>query len=112
MAIDAGQVDEKIQVKRYKLQQPLSAYTFPTETPRIHQVRFDDTHLHVDLVDGRSLSIPLLWIPTLHHAEPAEREKYEINRSRTGLIWDPDQCAINEELFIQDYLGPYPKRDG
>ena len=99
------ELDEE-QVKRYEIQYPISAYTFPQEA-RIHQVSFDDEHIHVELTDGRKVSIPLWWIPTLHNASRAELEKYEINRGRTMVIWDPDKCAINDELCIADYLGPY-----
>jgi uncharacterized protein DUF2442 len=77
---------------------------FPQEA-RIHQVQFDEEYLHIELIDGRKLAIPLWWIPTLHNASPEEREKYEINRSRTMLIWDPAKCAINDEVRIADYLG-------
>ena len=61
-------------------------------------------------MDGRSLSIlwmdiPLWWIPSLHNATPEARELYTINRSRTMLLWDPDKCAINDELRVMDYLG-------
>ncbi len=105
MPIDAGQVEEKFEVKRYDIQYPVSAYTFPKEA-RIHQVRFDDEYLHLELTDGRVLSIPLLWIPTLYNASPEEREKYEINRDRTMLVWDPEKCAINDEVRLADYLGP------
>lgn len=105
MATQTEQVEEQLKIKRYKIQYPLSAYVFPREA-RIDQIRFDDEHLHVTLTDGRGLSIPLWWIPTLYNASPAEREKYEINQSRTTLIWDPNKCAINDELRIADYLGP------
>ena len=104
MAIEAEQVEEQFGVKRFKVQYPISAYTFPCEA-HIHQVRFDDQYVHVELTDGRSLSVPLGWIPTLYHASPAEREKYEINPSRTMIIWDPEKCAINDELRVADYLG-------
>lgn len=90
-----------IDIKRYKIQYPVSAYTFPGEA-RIHRVRFDDKYIHIELMDERS--IPLWWIPTLYNALPGEREKYEINQSRTMLVWDPDKCAINDELRIVDYL--------
>lgn len=105
MSTKAEQVEEQFGVKRYKVQYPISAYTFPREA-RIHQVRFDDEYLHVDLTDGRRLSVPLRWIPTLYNAASEEREKYTLNRDRTMLIWDPDQCAINDELRIADYLSP------
>jgi hypothetical protein len=105
MAISTEQVKEQFEVKRYKVQYPISAYAFPQEA-RIHQVRFDHESMHVELTDGRILSIPLWWIPTLYNATPEEREKYEINRNRTMIIWDPAKCAINDEVCIADYLGP------
>ena len=105
MTTKVNQVEEQIAVKRYKIQYPVSAYTFPKEA-HIHQVEFDDEHLHVGLTDGRKVSVPLWWLPTLYNALPEEREKYEINRSRTMLIWDPEKSGINEEVRIVDYLGP------
>lgn len=104
MATKVNQVDQQLEVKRYKIQYPISAYTFPNEA-RIHRIKFDDEHIHVELTDGRKLSIPLWWVPTVYNASPEEREKYEVNRSRTMIIWDPDKCAINDELRIADYLG-------
>ncbi len=104
MPIEVEQIEEQFEVKRYKIQYPASAYVFPQEA-RIHQVRFDDEYLHMELTDGRKLSVPLRWIPTLHNALPEEREKYEINHNRTMLIWDPAKCAINDEVRIADYLG-------
>jgi len=105
MPIDAAPVDEQIAVRQYKVQYPLSAYTFPSEA-RIDQVRSDDEYLHINLIDGRILSLPLWWIPTLHNAASGEREKFTINRERTQIVWDPDTSAINDEVDIRDYLGP------
>jgi len=79
---------------------------------RIHDVRFDEEHIHIDLTDGRILSIPLWWIPTVHNASPEDRKKYEINRSRTMILWDPDKSTINDELRLTDFPGPLPKRAG
>jgi len=106
MTTNAKQAEDQSTIKHYKIQYPISAYTFPHEA-RIHQVRFDDEHLHLELMDGRALSIPLLWIPTLYNASAEERMKYEISRDRTMLIWDPDKCAINDEVRLADYLGPF-----
>ncbi len=89
----------------YDIPYPASAYTFPREA-QVHHVRFDDRYIHVELTDGRVLSVPLSWIPTLYNAEPAEREKYEISQDRKMLVWDPDKCAINDEIRIDDYLVP------
>jgi Protein of unknown function (DUF2442) len=108
MAIREEQVEEQFTVKKYKVQYPISAYTFPREA-FVHRVRFDERYMHIELTDGRVLSVPLWWIPTLYNAEPEEREKYEITQSRTMLIWDPDKSAINDEVRIADYLSSGPK---
>lgn len=96
---------EKIPVKEFKIHYPLRDYTFPTDA-LIDKVRFDEMYMHVTLLDGRILSIPLKWIPTLSHARAEEREKYQINQTRRMIIWDPSVCEINEEIRIEDFLGP------
>lgn len=98
------QRNDQIEVKRFKVQHPVSDYRLPTEA-KIHEVWFEDNRIHIELMDGRALSIPLWWIPTVHESPPEEGEKYEINRSRTTIIWDPKKCAINDELRVADYLG-------
>lgn len=104
MNIEAGLAEKQLKIKKYPIQYPISTYTFPEEA-RIHQVWFDDDNINVELIDGRKLSIPLWWIPTLYNAPKEEREKFKINRNRTMIIWDPAICAINDELRIADYLG-------
>ncbi len=105
MDISEVLVEEELQVKRYKVQYPVSAYVFPREA-RIRDVQFDEEYLRVELSDGRMLAVPLWWVPTLYNAAPEEREKYEISPDRVMLIWDPDKCAINDEIRVADYLGP------
>ena len=92
-------------IRRYKIQHSIDEYTFPTEA-HIHEVRFDDKHMHVELTDGRIISIPLWWIPTLHNASDEDRNKFQINLSRKMIIWDPEKSGINDEISIADYLGP------
>lgn len=101
MIMDAELIDG--QIKWYEIPYPASAYTFPRES-LIHDVRFDDDYIHVELTDGRVLSIPLWWVPSVHNAPIAEREKYQISRDRRMVVWDPDHCAINDEMRIDDYL--------
>lgn len=93
--------------KWYEIPYLADAYTFPHDA-LIHQVRFDESYIHLELTDERILSIPLRWIPSLYNADPAEREKFELSQDRKMLIWDPDKCSINDELRIDDYLAPMP----
>jgi len=99
------QRDESVQVKRYKVQHSIDEYTFPVEA-YIHAVKIDGKYIHVELTDQRVISIPLWWIPTVYNASTEDREKFEINRSRTMIVWDPARCGINDEIRIADYLGP------
>lgn len=96
--------------KWYDIAYPASAYTFPREA-LLHQVQFDENYIHMELTDGRRLSVPLWWIPTLHNASPEDREKYEISQDRKMIIWDPEKCSINDEVRIEDYLVPRPEND-
>lgn len=109
MSSKAEAINEE-QVTFYKIAYPASAYTFPRET-LIHDVRIDDEYINVDLTDGRILSIPIWWIPSVHNAPQNERLKFEISRSRTMIIWDPDKGSINDELRIEDYMMPGSKPD-
>ena len=103
MVTRVEQVNQPIKVKQHSIQFPISDYTYPSDE-RIRDVHFDRKFIHVELMDGRTLSIPLKWIPTVLNAPPEEREKYVLSRNRRMIIWDPDECAINDELHIADYL--------
>lgn len=91
----------------FQIHHRASDYTWPTEA-LIHTIAIDERYLHVELVDGRNLSIPLWWIPTLHEADMEDLALYEISRDRTLILWDPVDTAgrLNEILRITDYLGP------
>ncbi|MGC1375549.1 MAG: DUF2442 domain-containing protein [Anaerolineales bacterium] len=94
-------------MKWYDIPYPASAYKFPGEA-LLKRVRFDSHFMQLELMDGRVLFVPLEWIPTLHHATPEEREKYEISQDKKMIIWDPDKCSINDEIRIDDYLVARP----
>lgn len=105
MVTGTKQSNNKMKVKRYKIQYSVDKYTFPKEA-YIHAVRFDKKYMHVELADERILSIPLIWIPTLHNVAEEDRRKFKISESRKMIIWDPDESGINDEVNILDYLGP------
>ena len=109
MSTEVTQSKEKTDARWYEIKYKASEYTFPTDDPRIERVWFDAEYMHVELEDGRILSVPLWWIPSLYHAPPEEREKYRISPSRTMIFWDPDECTINDEVRIRDYLVGLPR---
>ena len=95
--------------KWYEIPFPATAYTFPSES-LIHHVQIDDQYIRFELTDGRLLSVPLWWVPTVYNAAPEERQKFVISRDRKLVIWDPDECAINDEVHIDDYLTSSPNK--
>ncbi len=46
--------------------------------PQAHNIICDDTSITVELVDGRTITAPLLWFPRLAKASEAELNNCEI----------------------------------
>ncbi len=44
---------------------------------RVKNVHFDDDTFSVDLVDGRTITVPYAWYPRLLHATSEQRSKWE-----------------------------------
>jgi len=103
--------EKRTDARWYDIKYNTSDYTFPNDDPRIDRVWFDAEYMQVELEDGRRLFVPLWWIPSLYHAPPEEREKYRISKSRRMIFWDPDECTINDEVRIRDYLVGLPRRN-
>ena len=56
---------------------------------RIRSVNFTIDEIVLDLLDGRKVSAPLAWYPTLMHATPRERKHWRTCAAGSGLHW-PD----------------------
>ncbi len=61
-------------------------------------VRFDDAQMWVELDDGRTLGVPLVWFPRLLHATAAQREAFYL--SPDGIHWE----NIDEDISIVGLL--------
>lgn len=59
-------------------------------------VEFSDEMMHVHLTDGRVISVPILWFPTLREASPEQRAQYEIGAGGHGLHWP----ELDEDLSV------------
>jgi len=68
-----------------------------------HVTVTDDT-LVVDLVDGRSVSVPLPWYPRLAHGTPAERANWRLIGRGEGVHW-PD---LDEDISVAGLLAGRP----
>ena len=69
-------------------------------SPLAQQVGFTDDELIVSLVDGRTITVPLLWFPRLAGATTAQLRNYEILGDGEGIHWP----EIDEDLTVEGLL--------
>lgn len=67
---------------------------------RVKDVRFTEDVLIVDLLDGRTISVPLAWYPRLLVATPEQRANWRMAGGGFG-IHRPD---IDEDLSTEGML--------
>ena len=79
-----------------------------TADERIKAVRIDENLITVDLMDGRIISVPLVWYPTLMNATREQLMNWEIAGGGYGIHW-PD---LDEDLSSEGFLrgAPSPKK--
>ena len=75
-----------------------------TADERVRDVRVTEDLLIVDLMDGRTISVPLSWYPLLHEATPAQQARWEPCGAGYGIHW-PD---IDEHLSTEGLLRGAP----
>lgn len=80
----------------------------PAADERVADVRCDDEHLTVDLMDGRTIAAPLAWYPRLLDATTAQRANWEIAGGGYGIHW-PD---IDEDISAEGLLRGAPAPRG
>lgn len=71
---------------------------------RVLDVRCDEHSLIVDLMDGRTISVPLAWYPRLLNATPEQRTKWERAGAGFGIHWP----EIDEDLSTEGLLRGAP----
>jgi hypothetical protein len=67
--------------------------------PEIREVKITDDVLTFDLLDGRSISVPIAFYPTLMLATREERENFE--RTGSSVHWPVLDCDINSEALLR-----------
>lgn len=68
--------------------------------PLARHVRTTDDSLTVDLADGRSITVPLVWFPRLAQAEPEALANWEILGDGEGIHWP----IADEDLSVAGLL--------
>ena len=66
----------------------------------ILDVFFDSDMMRIRLLDGRELSIPIMWFPKLSGARPEQREKWRLIGRGIGIHWE----EFDEDISVESLL--------
>ena len=70
-------------------------------------VTVTDEALVVDLVDGRTVTVPLLWYPRLAHGTVTERANWRFIGRGEGIHWP----ALDEDISVAGLLAGRPSAE-
>ncbi len=76
----------------------------PNPGERVRDVHFTDDTLAVDLADGRTIIVPLVWYPRLLSATIQQRSQWQVAGAGFGIHW-PD---LDEDLSTEGLLRGAP----
>ena len=67
---------------------------------RAQRVSLTDDTLVVELIDGRTIAVPLAWYPRLAHGTHAERAHWRLIGEGEGLHWP----ELDEDISVEGLL--------
>ena len=76
----------------------------PRPGERVKDVQVTEDTLSVDLMDGRTITVPLVWYPRLLHATSEQRQNRQICGGGFGIHWP----GIDEDLSTEGLLRGAP----
>ena len=76
----------------------------PSADERVKDVRVSEDTLSVDLMDGRTIVVPLAWYPRLFDATIEQRAHWQIAGAGYGIHWP----EIDEDLSTEGLLRGAP----
>jgi len=68
--------------------------------PQALNIKCTNSEIIVELVDGRTISAPLVWFPKLSQASKEQLENWELLGDGEGIHW-PD---VDEDLSVAGLL--------
>jgi hypothetical protein len=75
---------------------------------RVRDVHVSEDTLTVDLMDGRTISVPLVWYPILLSGTAKQRSNWKVCAAGYGIHW-PD---LDEDLSTEGLLRGAPAPAG
>ena len=77
------------------------------ESPAAASITVTNECLAAELVDGRTISVPLGWFPRLVHATPGERNNWDLSGDGAHIHW-PD---LDEDISVEGLIAGWPSRE-
>ncbi len=71
---------------------------------KAQNVKVTDDELIVELNDGRTISVPLVWYPRLLYGTQEEREKWRLIGDGQGIHW----ADLDEDISVEHLLAGIP----
>ena len=59
---------------------------------------FDENKMHISLEDGREMSIPIDWFPSLRDASKKQRDNWRLIGDGEGIHWED----LDEDILVSD----------
>ena len=84
------------------------AFLNPAADLRVKDVSVDADRLSVELMDGRAISVPLVWYPRLAEATPEQRSRWEIAGGGFGIHWPEIDEDLSTEGMLRGAPAPAP----
>ena len=78
----------------------MSTIAISLQGVRAQNVLVSDDALTVDLIDGRTISVPLAWYPRLSHGTRQERTNWRLIGTGEGIHW-PD---LDEDVSVENLI--------
>jgi len=75
--------------------------------PVASSVAITDDTLRVDLIDGRTISVPLAWYPRLLQGTAEERNNWELIGRGYGIHWE----GLDEDISVEGLILGKPSEE-
>ncbi len=78
----------------------MNSLAVEVQEARAQRVSVNEDSLIVDMVDGRTIIVPIAWYARLWHGTPEERSNLEISGDGTLIHWP----ELDEDLSVSGIL--------
>lgn len=80
-----------------------------TADERVAEVETNEDELSVRLMDGRTISVPLVWYPRLLNATAEQRKNRSISGGCYGIHWEDVDEDLSTEGLLRGAPAPNPR---